>query len=124
MLETLRAKPDHIKKTIALTTTSVIFGVVLFVWWSSFDARKNEEQSRAQAVSPILGLASVLEGVTSEIKASYSSATSFEEDMGASVTGSITKASSTAAFDTSSVVVIDAASPLVGTSSVATTTTQ
>jgi archaellum component FlaF (FlaF/FlaG flagellin family) len=72
MLEKLRAKPEHVKKSIALSSTSVIFGIVFLAWVSSWDARQNEEQAREQAVSPLAGFTQMIKGITADVKDTYS----------------------------------------------------
>ena len=102
MLEKIRAKPDHIKQTIAICLTIFLFSIVLFVWWSSWDARKTGNETREKAVSPLTGITSVLKGITGDIKSSYSSLNSFEN-----ATTTATTSMSRASFDMASVVIID-----------------
>lgn len=122
MLEKIRAKPDHIKKTIALASTTGIFSLVLFVWWSSWDARINEDQVREESVSPLASITSMLSGLTSDIKTSYSNTINGENNSTTEQTSTTT--ASRARFDMASVVVLDptVAVPVVLASTTATTT--
>ena len=115
MLEKIRAKPDHIKQTIAICLTIFLFSIVLFVWWSSWDARKTGDETREKAVSPLTGITSVLKGITGDIKSSYSSMDSFEN-----ATTTATTSMSRTAFDMASVVILD--SSVSATTTIATTT--
>lgn len=117
MLEKLRAKPEHVKKTIALTSTSVIFGIVFLAWVSSWDARQNEEQAREQAVSPLAGFTQMLKGITADVKDSYSSMDLYG---GTTTTQTIATTSSRTRFDMASVVIID---PSVSVGTTTSTTT-
>ena len=51
MLEKLRKKPEHIKKSISLVFTIVIFTGILFVWLSSWDARSRVGETREKTRS-------------------------------------------------------------------------
>ena len=105
-LEQLRAKPDHIKNLIALVGTVLIFTVIASVWLSSWDARMNAKESQEKAVSPLAGIASMLSGLTADIKSSYSNVPSYEDiQKGATTTASSTQPANV--FDVSGVVIID-----------------
>lgn len=99
MLENLRSKPNHVKQSISLAITIVIFSAILFVWVSSRDARSREIEVRAKTVSPLDGVSSMFEGFLS----------GFNERMyGASkANGTATTSTSTSNFDLSGVVIID-----------------
>lgn len=62
LLEKLRAKPEHTKIVVSLVTTVVIFGGVLFVWLSSWDARSQEGDTRSKTVAPLTGLSAMFDG--------------------------------------------------------------
>lgn len=103
MLEKLRAKSNHIKQGISLAITVVIFSGILFVWWSSRDARSRELEVREKTVSPVDGVGAMFDGFISGFKEKMSSATSLE-NLGGQV------ATSTDDFDFSGVVIIDPSS--------------
>ncbi len=106
MLEKLRAKPDHIKKSISLTMTIVIFSGILFVWVSSWDARMNKGEIREKTVSPLSGITTMFQDIVTDVKTGISSTPSYVENPAVSPD---TTASSTATseFDLSGIVVID-----------------
>jgi hypothetical protein len=97
MLERLRAKPHHIKQHLSLVITIVIFSGIVFVWWSSRDARDHELEVQAKTVTPLDGFLSMFDGLVQGFKANV-----FEISSVATST-----ASSTSDFDLSQVVVID-----------------
>ena len=76
MLEKLQAKPNHIKQSISLAVTIVIFSCILFVWFSSRDARSRELEVRGMTVSPVDGVGAMFDGFVSGFKERLSSQTS------------------------------------------------
>ena len=96
MLETLRAKPHHIKQSISLAITVVIFSAILFVWVSSRDARSREIEVREKTVSPVDGVSAMFDGFLS----------GFKERMSSAPTKAL-QATTTDSFDLSGVVIID-----------------
>jgi hypothetical protein len=86
MLEKLRAKPDHVKKWIALAVAAIISGIIFLVWLSSFDARQNGDYTRDKTVSPLDGVASMFQGIVSDVKTSFSDMPSYLHNMGAGAT--------------------------------------
>ena len=122
MLQKLRAKPDHVKKSLSLFLTIVIFSVILFVWLSSWDARSREDESRAKAVSPLSGFGTMFEGFTAGLRESISDAPWGGKNASSSPQASdeqvpLSVATSSPSFDISGVIVIDGS---VGTTTVAT----
>ncbi|MDO8604536.1 MAG: hypothetical protein Q7K40_04060 [bacterium] len=103
MLETLRAKPNHVKQVISIVVTLVIFSAILFVWVSSRDARSREMEVKGKTVSPLGGVTSMFDGLWADFKGKVSDAPSLE-NMNTFVATSTEKES----FDLSRVVVIDA----------------
>ena len=106
MLEKLRAKPDHIKKSISLTLTIVIFSGIVFVWFSSWDARMHEGEIREKTVTPLSGFTTMIDGFVSGIKTGISSTPTYVENP-AIAPATTTSATSTTGFDLSGVVIID-----------------
>jgi hypothetical protein len=104
MLEKLRAKPDHIKQTISVILSLIIFSGILFVWVSSRDARSRELEVRDKTVSPAKGVSSMFDGYISEAKQAVShlleSKKSVQDEMVATSTPVDT-------FDFSGVVIFD-----------------
>lgn len=110
MLETLRAKPDHVKKSISLVLTIVIFGGILFVWVSSWDAQQTETDVREKTASPISSFTTMIDGLVSSVKDVLSGAPTVVETLGKSNSPAATSsATSTNSVDLSGVVIIDAA---------------
>lgn len=105
MLETLRAKPNHIKQSVSIIVTIVIFSGILFVWWSSRDARSRELEVREKTVSPVDGVGAMFDGFMSGFKERMSSATSLD-----TLGGQQQAATSTDNFDFSGIVIIDPSS--------------
>ena len=68
MLNKIREKPDHIKHSLAIAITIVIFSCIVFVWWSSRDARTNEVEIREKTVSPVAGVAAMFDGFMLSVK--------------------------------------------------------
>lgn len=103
MLEKLREKPHHIKQSISLAVTIVIFSCILFVWFSSRDARSRELEVRDMTVSPVDGVGAMFDGFVSGFKEKLSSQESaFDiEKQGKEVATTIDD------FDISGVVVLD-----------------
>lgn len=73
MLEKLREKPNHIKQSISLAITIVIFSGILFIWFSSRDARSRELEVRGMTVSPVDGVGVMFDGFVSGFKEKLSS---------------------------------------------------
>ena len=99
MLETLRAKPHHIKQSISLAITIIVFSAILFVWVSSRDARSREIEVKEKTVSPVDGVSAMFDGFLSGFKERMSGGNETKE--------TDTTATSTDDFDLSGVVVID-----------------
>lgn len=99
MLQKLREKPHHIKQSISLGITIVIFSAILFVWVSSRDARSREVEVREKTVSPVDGVSVMFDGFLSGLKDRTSSALSPKKETATTT--------STDDFDLSGVVVID-----------------
>lgn len=99
MLETLRAKPHHIKQSISLAITVVVFSAILFVWVSSRDARSREIEVREKTVSPVDGVSAMFDGFLSGFRERMSGANKTK--------GTDATATSTDTFDLSGVVIID-----------------
>lgn len=72
MLQKIRSKPDHVKKSITLVLTVFIFTIIASVWLSSWDARQTSEISKEKTDSPLASLKLVLSGITKDIKDTYS----------------------------------------------------
>lgn len=109
MLKKIREKPHHEKQIIAGIITVILFFGIVFIWWSSRDARSRELEVQAKTVSPIDGVTSMFSGFVS----------GFKEKMANTPTKEITETTTRATekvFDLSGVVIIDPSS------SVATTT--
>ena len=100
MLKKIREKPHHIKQSISLAVTIVIFSAILFVWWSSRDARSREIEVREKTVSPVEGVSSMFDGFLSGFKEKMWSTPTLEKNNGQTST-------STDTFDLSGVVIID-----------------
>ncbi len=102
MLETLRAKPSHVKQIVSISITVVIFSAILFVWVSSRDARSRELEVRDKTVSPISGVTSMFDGFISGFKEKVSSGPAILK-----TNDSKAVATTTDTFDLGGVVVID-----------------
>lgn len=102
MLETLRAKSNHIKQSVSFVITIVIFSGIVFVWWSSRDARSRELEVRAKTVSPVDGVSAMFDGLVSGFKERLSNTPSFGE-----LNQQATTSTATDTFDLSGVVIID-----------------
>lgn len=102
MLEKLRAKPNHIKQSISVVITIVIFSGIVFVWWSSRDARSRELEVREKTVSPVDGVSAMFDGLVTGFKERMSNAPAFGE-----VSKQATSSTATDTFDLSGVVIID-----------------
>lgn len=107
MLEKLRAKPESVRKQLALGITIVLFSVIFFVWFSSWDARIAKDEAREKTASPVVSLGAVFQGFTTEIKDRINSVGSGAPFgvSGAATEGETPTATST--FDISGIVVID-----------------
>lgn len=99
MLEKLRSKPHHIKQSISLAVTIVIFSAILFVWVSSRDARMREMEVREKTVAPLDGVGAMFSGFVDGFK---------ERMLSAPTTSKQT--TTTDSFDLSGVVIIDSSS--------------
>ena len=115
MLETLRSKPNHIKQTISIVLTVVIFSAIVFVWISSREARLREVEVRGKTVSPLGGVSLMFQGVFSDFKLKMSEVPSFDTINSGAATSSLSDD-----FEFSGVMVIDATT---GTSTAKTGTT-
>ncbi len=110
MLEKLRSKPDHIKKTFSLVLTIIIFSIIVFVWVSS---RENQSQKNVSmnAMSPLASLVEMMSEVISEAKERVSGMPSYTENINGTATNTPAKkdsvASSTTDFNISGIVIID-----------------
>jgi len=100
MLKKIREKPDHIKHTLAIAITTVIFSCIVFIWWSSKDARSMDVLVREKTVSPIDGVASMFDGFATSLKERVENITTGEDK-------SMPTSTPTDIFDLSSVVIID-----------------
>lgn len=103
MLETLRAKPNHIKQIVSLVITIVIFSAILFVWVSSRDARSRELEVREKTVAPVDGVSAMFAGFMDGFKERMSTAPALEKP-------AVTASTTTDTFDLSGVVIIDPSS--------------
>lgn len=101
MFEKLREKPHHIKQSISLALTIIIFCGILFVWITSLDARNSEQQVRANTVSPVTGVTSMFDGFISGFKEKMSGAPTENTNILVATT------TATDTFDLSGVVIID-----------------
>ena len=110
MLEKLRAKPDHVKKSISLVFTIVVFGGILFVWLSSWDAQQTETDVREKTASPVSSFTTMIDGLVSSVRDAISGAPTVFETLGKSATSTTAgSATSTNNIDLSGIVIIDAA---------------
>ncbi|MBI5400526.1 MAG: hypothetical protein HZB12_00190 [Candidatus Yonathbacteria bacterium] len=107
MLEKLRSKPEHIKKSISLFLTIIIFSGILFVWVSSWDARTRGDEIRDKTVSPVIGVTSMFDGFVAGFKEKISGTPSFVEMNGVTAGTEPITATSTDSFDISGVVILD-----------------
>ena len=119
MLQKIRSKPEHVKKSLALVLTIFFFTIIVSVWLSSWDARATSEVSKEKAKSPLSGLKSVLSGITDEIRATYSSTPVLSGESVATSTSEITKQGASV-IDASRIVVIDQAKTISTTTSTST----
>lgn len=101
MLKKIQSKPHHIKQSIALTLTIIIFCGILFVWVSSWDARAREQEVRDKMVSPITGITSMFDGLIADFNKKISGAPLVKKDDATVPTAPKDN------FDYSGVVVID-----------------
>ncbi|MEK7459935.1 MAG: hypothetical protein AAB628_00015 [Patescibacteria group bacterium] len=116
MLENLRSKPDYIKKIIATFFATVVFIIIAFVWFSSYDARKHSEENRDKALSPLSGFTSMYDAKVFEYKSMLTGTPSYTSNSEHTATSTST---STITFDISKIVIIDpgSSSRTMGTSS-------
>ncbi|MFA5997510.1 MAG: hypothetical protein WC791_03415 [Candidatus Paceibacterota bacterium] len=110
MLTRLREKPHHIKQIVSLVITVIIFSAIVFVWWSSRDARSREVEVQAKTVTPIDGLTSMFDGLVSGFKKKVSEST-------LSGTESFSTSTATDSFDLGGIVVIDSSATTTKTAS-------
>lgn len=110
MLEKLRAKSDRFKQSFSLAITIIVFSGVVFVWFSSWDARNTENETRDKTVAPLEGISAMLDGFQLSLKDMMSGMPTFIGTNGVPVsTTTLTVATSSNDFDLSGVVVIDPA---------------
>lgn len=116
MFKKIQEKPENVKKRISLILTLVIFGAIVFVWLSSWGARTNTNESRAQTASPIESFKEIFTGGISDISNSIINTEFFgggTEDIGTDIVlppvVEQRPASSSSRFDMSGVVIIDLA---------------
>jgi len=102
ILEKLRAKPDKVKKGIALVLSAVIFGFIFVVWVSS----RKIEPSTNETLSPLAGFMTIFQNFATDVKNIGSQMPSYE-NTGTQATTTI--ATSTQNLDTSGIVIIDSA---------------
>lgn len=102
MFEKLRAKPESVRKQLALGTTIIIFGAIFFVWWSSWDARTGQGEARAKTASPTESIKRVFQGFSAEVKGLYSQSVDTQPEEMAQK-----EVPATSTFDTSGMIVID-----------------
>lgn len=123
MLKKLQAKPEHIKKSISLVLTTIIFMGITFVWISSWGARNQGDITREKTLSPLDSFAEVFHGVVTDVKDNIAGGPMYVENANNAIMPAIpsTSTSITSNFDTSGIVVIDATSS--DTQSPATSTT-
>ena len=114
MLEKLRAKSDHFKRSFSLVLTIVVFSGILFVWLSSLDARNTENETRDKTVAPLAGISAMLDGFQLSIKDMMSGAPTFVEKNNTPATTTALTVATTSSFDLSGVVVIDPSMTSVG----------
>lgn len=108
MLEKLRAKPEHVKRNIALGATIVIFTGIVFVWWTSFEARIHKREAQEKALSPVESFKQLFNGITSSMKNSIADTPAYVNT--ANIASSSSATSTSKIFDISEVVVVDTAS--------------
>lgn len=114
MLTTIRSKPDHIKKSIGLVVTVVIFSGIVFMWWSSRDTSSHELEVQARIVSPLDGVSTLFSGFVSGFKERLA-----KDPIGKIPVESVATTTKST-FDLSGAVVIDPSAP--ASSLIATTT--
>lgn len=86
-LDNLRAKPEHVKKRIALLSTLVVFFAIVNVWWVTKTSPVSEHSvAISEVVSPLGVVANVfmsakgrVEGLGDEITAKFLTATKTPE---------------------------------------------
>lgn len=118
MLKKIQAKPEHVKEKISLLLTLLIFGGIVFVWWSSWSARRTSVENRERTASPTESVREVFADVVTRITSKISSAPFYggeaeqpEMNITNIPTGTIPpqSASLLPAFDVSGIVIIDLA---------------
>lgn len=117
MLDTLRSKPVYLKKIIAVSAATFIFLVIVFVWFSSYDARKHSNENQDKALSPLSGFTSMYNAKIFEYKGMLTGIPAYTSNPEHEATST---AASTIDFDVSKIVIIDpsASSTKAGTSSI------
>lgn len=103
MLNNLRSKPEHVKKSLSLFLTIIIFSGILFAWVSSWDARMRGDEIRDKTVSPVIGVTSMFDGLVSGFNEKISGMPSFVENNESATIAT----TSEEVFDLSGVVVLD-----------------
>ncbi len=68
MLNKLREKPDHIKRTISFVGAAVISLIIFFVWISSFNPQIKKKEDTVRSASFISSIISMFDGFISEVK--------------------------------------------------------
>lgn len=72
-LDRLRRKPQHVRMQITYVTTSVLFFIILTMWWTSWTASGGREEPSAlvQEKSPIRVVTEVFTGLKEETASSW-----------------------------------------------------
>ncbi len=71
-LDTLRQKPPHVRMQITYVTTSILFFIIITVWWNSWSAAGSAQTTNAIAEkSPINVVASALSGMKEQTLSSW-----------------------------------------------------
>lgn len=114
MFETLKTKPDYIKKIIAFVVSGSIFVVIAIVWYSSFGARYHGEETRSMALSPLLGVSAMFNNKVFDLKEYYTANFFYSTNTTDKTVAAVQPVStSTPTFDFSGIVVLDSATTTV-----------
>lgn len=71
-LDTLRRKPKHVRMQITYVTTSVIFLVILFMWWNSWTTEsKSQKNTIREQQSPLSIVTDTFTGMKDETVSSW-----------------------------------------------------
>ena len=107
MFEQLRAKPEPVGKQLALGVTIILFGIIFFVWFSSWDARTTKDKAPEKTASPTASFGTVFQGFVTEVKDKIQlfSPQSSQGTPEETTEGKLPAATST--FDISGIIVID-----------------